>query len=106
TQLRPASYDFKEAGQYYKFPELRNDYKGSLSYSWDIGDVHFVQLHNYPAYVASWNGWNAGAARREFFEITSSMDWLRNDMTKARNEGKKIILNMHDCGEHFYNEHR
>jgi cytolysin (calcineurin-like family phosphatase) len=105
-KLPVAAYDFRESGQYYKFPELRNDYKGSLSYSWDIGDVHFVQLHNYPAYVRSWNGWNFGGARREFFEITSSMDWLRNDLAIARNAGKKIILNMHDCGDCFYDKHR
>jgi cytolysin (calcineurin-like family phosphatase) len=106
TKLSPASYDFQVSGQYYKFPENRIDYKGSLAYAWDIGDVHFVQLHNYPAYTRSWNAWDAGAARRDFIEITSSLNWLRADLTKARNEGKKIILNMHDVIEHFPNEHR
>jgi cytolysin (calcineurin-like family phosphatase) len=106
TRLTPLSYDFQVSGQYYKLPENRIDYKGSLAYSWDIGDVHFVQLHNYPAYTSSWNSWDAGAARRDFMEITSSMGWLRADLTKARNEGKKIILNMHDVYEHFPNEHK
>lgn len=106
TRLNPASFDFQVSGQYYKLPENRIDYKGSLAYSWDIGDVHFVQLHNYPAYTRSWNSWDAGAARRDFMEITSSLSWLRADLTKARNEGKKIILNMHDVVEHFPKEHQ
>jgi cytolysin (calcineurin-like family phosphatase) len=106
TKLNPASYDFQVSGQYHKFPENRVDYKGSMAYSWDISDVHFVQLHNYPAYTRSWNAWDAGAARRDFIEITSSLNWLRADLTKARNEGKKIILNMHDVSDHFPDEHQ
>lgn len=104
--LKPTSYDFRESDVHYKFPSLRKVYEGSLAYSWDIGNVHFVQLHNYPAYAASWNGWNAGAARRDFFEIKSSMNWLRKDLADARNQGKAIILNMHDGGDHFIGEHR
>src|SRR5262249_3913914 len=47
--LKPASYDFRESNVHYEFPSLRKVYEGSLAYSWDIGNVHFVQLHNYPA---------------------------------------------------------
>lgn len=104
--LRPVSYDFRESDVHYQFPTLRKVYEGSLAYSWDIGNVHFVQLHNYPTYTASWNGWNAGAARRDFFEIKSSLNWLRRDLANARNQGKAIILNMHDSGEHFIEHHQ
>src|SRR5262249_9175904 len=100
--LNPISYDFYVSDQYYKFPSLRKDYQGSLAYSWEIGDVHFVQLHNYPAYTNSWNGWNGDAARRDYVEITSSMNWLRKDLTDARNRGKIIILNMHDAANTDY----
>ena len=39
----PGHFSLKK---YYKFPANRIDFRGSMSYSWDIGDIHFVQLHN------------------------------------------------------------
>src|SRR5581483_11558281 len=70
------NYDFSERS-YYKFPELRTDYSGSLSYSFNIGNVHFVQLQNFPSYTDDWNSWNFGAARRDFYYIKPSFYWLR-----------------------------
>lgn len=99
-KMNPVSYDFKET-TYYEFPSLRAKYEGSLAYSFNIGRVHFVQLENYPTYERSWNGWNAGKARRDHYEIRSSMDWLENDVITARNNGDAVILNLHDYGNHF-----
>jgi cytolysin (calcineurin-like family phosphatase) len=65
----------------------RTKYKGSLAYSWDIGDVHFVQLNNYPSYRTK------GNADVEF-DISDSLDWLANDL-KTRGARKRIVLNMH-----------
>ncbi len=61
----------------------------SLAYSWDMGGYHFVQLHNYPTYTRTKIG------------ISSSIPWLKADLTRATAEGKKIVLNMHDYGEHM-----
>ena len=93
-------YDFTESS-YYKFPELRTDYTGSLAYSFNIGRVHFVQLQNFPSYQDDWNSWDAGAARRNFYFITSSFNWLRNDLAIARNRGDVIIVNLHDYHDNF-----
>jgi cytolysin (calcineurin-like family phosphatase) len=68
---------------------------GSLAYSWDIGNVHFVQLHNFPSYTKSWSG------HGKIFQIRDAMVWLENDLAEARRSGKAIILNMHDAGEHW-----
>ncbi len=61
----------------------------SLAYSWDMGSYHFVQLHNYPTYTASGIG------------ISSAIPWLREDLRRATAEGRKIVLNMHDYGDHM-----
>lgn len=100
--MKYVNYDYSESS-YYKFPELRTDYTGSLSYSFNIGKIHFVQLQNYPTYATTWNRWNTEKARRDFYSITSSMQWLKNDLAIARNNGNIIIVNMHDYGDHFSN---
>ena len=68
-------------------------YQGSMAYSFDINDVHFIQLQNYPTYVREWSG---GFASRNRFTIMSSMGWLESDLINARNKGQTIIINMHD----------
>ncbi len=96
--LNPLAFDYGESGVYYNFPSLRKDHSGSLGYSWDIGNVHFVQLNNYPTYTRQWNGWNFSGARRDYFDIKSAIAWLRNDLQTARAQGKRLILNLHDWG--------
>lgn len=102
------NYDFSE-NSYYKFPELRTDYSGSLSYSFNVAvgnnkNVHFVQLQNFPSYTDDWNSWNAGSARRDFYFIKPSFYWLRNDLAQARNRGDIIIVSLHDYHDNFIGE--
>lgn len=61
----------------------------SLAYSWDIGRYHFIQLHNYPTYSYGEIGLN------------DAIQWLRQDLQKAHDAGQRIVLNMHDYGEHM-----
>jgi cytolysin (calcineurin-like family phosphatase) len=76
--------------------------RGSLAYSWDVGNVHFVQLHNYPVYETDWSNYvSIGAAKRKTVKIRSSLSWLAADLANARNAGKAIILNFHDPGGHW-----
>lgn len=103
TALAPPNYDFNISDAYYEIPKWRKDHTGSLAYSWDIEHVHFIQLHNFPAYSTSWTSWNGGGD--DNFKITSSMAWLEDDLTKARKAGKIIIVNMHDCNDHFKKEY-
>jgi hypothetical protein len=65
---------------------------GSLAYSFDLGSYHFVQLHNYPTYEAP------------SISIASSIDWLREDLVRASGRGKKIVLDMHDYGDHMHQD--
>ncbi|WP_164011879.1 metallophosphoesterase [Pyxidicoccus trucidator] len=96
--LNPSRFDYSESGVYYEFPSNRKNHAGSLGYSWDIGNVHFVQLNNYPTYTRDWNGWNFGDARRDYFYIQSAIAWLRNDLQNAVNSGKELVVNLHDWG--------
>ena len=66
-------------------------YSGSLAYSRNIGEVHMVQLNNEPTYSAR----ISHALNPTTFDITSSLDWLENDLRVARAQGYVIIINMH-----------
>ncbi|EYF07694.1 metallophosphoesterase [Chondromyces apiculatus] len=98
STLNPARFDYVESGTYYSFPSNRRDHVGSLGYSWDIGNVHYVQLNNHPGYTRSWNGWNFSAARRDYIDIYSALGWLQSDLAAAASAGKKIVVNLHDWG--------
>ncbi len=63
---------------------------GSLSYSWDYRGYHFVQLHNYPTYTVP-----------APVNVSSSITWLANDLAAAAAAEKRIVLNMHDYGDHW-----
>ncbi|WP_019219604.1 metallophosphoesterase [Bartonella florencae] len=68
---------------------------GSLSYSWDYGDIHYVQLHNYPIYTVHLSDGHMRA------KITSALDWLQKDLAAAQKRGKVSILNFHDARPYF-----
>jgi cytolysin (calcineurin-like family phosphatase) len=96
----PISFDYFERDSY-RFPEKRTEGIGSLAYSWTIGNIHFVQLNNYPMYQRTFDGYDVWAAKRKIMQIKSALDWLDEDLTKARNAGKAIILNYHDASENW-----
>jgi cytolysin (calcineurin-like family phosphatase) len=58
----------------------------SLAYSWEMGNVHFIQLHNYPTY------------KEPDIDIKASIDWLKEDLARAYTRRKWIVINMHDFG--------
>lgn len=76
---------------------------GSLSYSWEIGEFHFVQLQNYPTYTVNFNrgfsfgisSWEMRAVSANHKEKDSDVGWLENDLSEAVKSGKRIILNWH-----------
>lgn len=98
NNISGADYNVSES---YTFPEVVKTISGSLSYSWDEGNVHFVQLHNYPLYTMRTSDYLGSDAKRKIIEITSSLEWLEKDLRKARKNGKVIILNYHDSDEHW-----
>lgn len=77
-------------------PSLRYDHAGSLGYAFDIGDVHFVQLNNYPTYTRTWH--TLFPNTDTWYTIQSSIAWLRDDLPVAVLEGKRIVANLHDWG--------
>ncbi|WP_345117469.1 metallophosphoesterase [Bartonella jaculi] len=74
---------------------MRHVIKGSLSYSWDYGDIHYVQLQNYPTYTATLYD---GQTR---VIITKALKWLDQDLAAADRRGKVTILNFHDARPYF-----
>lgn len=79
----------------YEGASLCRTITGSLSYSFDIYNVHFVQLNNYPGFTVDWSSYISRYARRYRVTIKDCYDWLKADLNKARNEGKAIIVCQH-----------
>lgn len=59
---------------------------GSMAYSWEIGNYHFVQLHAHPNYAMQGTGINTG------FNITPAKNWLIKDLNAAALAGKHIAI--------------
>lgn len=57
--------------------------EGSVAYSWEVGDFHFVQLHNHPDYEVPET------------TICSAVNWMKKDLKSAFERGKRIVLHMH-----------
>lgn len=72
---------------------LHDSDPGSVSYSWDIGDLHFIQLHGYAGYEVPET------------EICSGIPWLKHDLADAVARGKKIVLTMHKPISNSMKEH-
>ncbi|MHC8371296.1 metallophosphoesterase family protein [Pseudomonas sp. MDT1-85] len=66
---------------------------GSLAYSKDFGDVHIVQLHNEPTYTVGFTAWDWGVLTG--YQVCESLDWLEEDLKRASESAKIILLNMH-----------
>lgn len=88
--------------EYKSYPTSSNfradsaEYSGSKAYSWEHGDLHFIQLQNYPTYHVVLDHWAAST-----INVTSSIDWLEKDLIQARANNKTVILNFHDGHDHF-----
>lgn len=71
---------------------------GSGSYSFDIGPIHFVQLHNWPGYAPTLPTPGDGPG---WVPSSSALPWLKRDLAMATKVGLKTILNIHDGDDHF-----
>jgi len=69
---------------------------GSLGYSWDKGNIHFVQLNNYPTYSVLLDHFDSKA-----IVVKKALDWLEEDLKKAYKMNKLTVLNFHDSDQHF-----
>lgn len=63
--------------------------EASLAYSFEIGQYHFVQLNNHPAFTADEVG------------VTDAFEWLRRDLARAAQNNRYIVINFHDYGDHM-----
>ncbi|GAA5102200.1 metallophosphoesterase [Bartonella acomydis] len=71
--------------------------EGSFAYSWDYGDIHYVQLHNYPTYTVNLKQSDS------VIQVKSALDWLKKDLAAADMRGKITIINFHDANAFFPN---
>ncbi|MCC4621693.1 metallophosphoesterase [Xanthomonas cassavae CFBP 4642] len=71
---------------------VEQTYKGSLAYSWDVGNIHYIQLQNFPTYAV-----NMSSPGHADAEIRSSLEWLSTDLERADLRGKATVINFHDA---------
>ena len=87
--------------------------QGSLAYSFDVGNYHFVQLHYRPDYEYDMPERLVTGPLTTYkinespgFTVTRSYNWLKADLEAATAAGKAIVLNMHDAVACDCNESR
>lgn len=66
-----------------------NLYRGSLAYSWNDDQIHFVQLQENPGFQKDWE--YAGVN----YQMSDALPWLTNDMQLANRMQKRSIINYH-----------
>jgi PKD repeat protein len=79
--------------------------EGSLAYSYDIENYHFVQLQLRPNETADLPERETVGETLTFgfdyhspsFEVTQSYAWLKDDLAAATAAGKFAVINMHDA---------
>ncbi len=87
----------------------------SLSYSFDIGDFHVVQLNLNPFYAVDLNSYDDAPrgkacmkalkafkvkrAESDRYKISDAYEWLSRDLSHATARNKYTILNMHAPGD-------
>lgn len=79
--------------------------EGSLAYSYDIGNYHFVQLQLRPGETADLPEKQTVGETLTYgfdyhspsFEVTQSYAWLKKDLAAATADGKFAVINMHDA---------
>lgn len=83
--------------------EWPNGSEGSLAYSFEKGNFHFVQLHYKPDHEANLAKVTTieevisfGIKGSPSFKITQSYDWLKSDLAAATAAGKYCVINLHD----------
>ncbi|MBQ0369054.1 metallophosphoesterase, partial [Providencia rettgeri] len=89
--IRRMNVNYKYTLENFNFDYDEKKRIGSGAYSWDMGDVHYVQLNNYPTYFE-----NLGSVK-----VTKSTEWLDKDLSEAYRRGKATILNFHDSYDHI-----
>jgi len=70
---------------------------GSLAYmTYPVNNYYVIQLQNYPTYTKQW-----GPYLLEYgdYTITSSMNWLAQNLATVASTNGKAILNMHNYGD-------
>jgi Tol biopolymer transport system component/tRNA threonylcarbamoyladenosine modification (KEOPS) complex Pcc1 subunit len=82
------------------------DITGSFSYSYEIGNYHFVQLHNFPGFnrylpnvLTPTEVFSFGLKNSYGITVTPSYKWLEADIREATADGKNIIINFHDLNQ-------
>lgn len=89
------SYDITRYSKNPGQAQGQRNISGSLAYSWEVGDFHFVQLNNYPTYKTHFTrGYDSGISSWDL-DITSPADWLDQDLSRAVIKKKVIVLNWH-----------
>lgn len=86
TAGTPTSRDFKQS---------EDLLRGSLGYSFNVGNLHFIQLNDSPVHEASFQSTVDGLWGKATYRIDPALRWLEGDLIEARRAGRIIFVNMH-----------
>ncbi|KFE48794.1 metallophosphoesterase [Pseudomonas congelans] len=88
-------YSVEESG----FIHSTKKYSGSFAYFKDFGSVRYVQLNLDPSYIRWF--YSSGVWTTNEFHVLSPVEngWLESVLMNARDNGKFVIIGMHDAEE-------
>ncbi|WP_144049182.1 hypothetical protein [Liberibacter crescens] len=75
--------------------------QGSLNYSWDTNDIHFIQMQNHPFFKEQFDDETFfpqfSVSIYASITDTGPSSWLKNDLKTAAQNNKKVFLTMYDA---------
>ncbi|WP_319007006.1 metallophosphoesterase [Bacillus thuringiensis] len=84
--------DFRTGTEWNGSIGFRDYERGSFAYVLEFGNIHSIQLQNYPTMRAEAKSFTHATY------IEPNFNWLRDRLIAARNGGKTIIINVHQSG--------
>ena len=69
---------------------------GSAAYSFIVGHIMFVQLHNHPGFEIEFRNYRPSKAYSDLYDIKASTSFLKTQLSEAARLNKRIALNCHD----------
>ncbi len=67
-------------------------YRGSLAYSWVVGEYRFIQLHQGMGTEHRYSRWNPTLALTERLQLDSAQSWLVDELALARQHSESAFV--------------
>ncbi len=78
--------------QTYGMLQRGRTYRGSLAYSWSVGEYRFIQLHERIDIDYEHTHWNSADALTERLQLHRARQWLEDELGRARRGSESAVV--------------